>query len=348
MPLSNTEGMKYNAGSPQVCAQPYLQALAEGDISGHTPWAKIGYNGALVASTEADLWSATGVYTFPTAAAGMELLSSDNTQDIGTSIKAATCDAGGTTTTLIDADVDFEAATAVAAGDCVILDKSGTTPEWGYVTAVATHTLTIGNGFSSGGSCATARAYTVIDKSAYTGAQAVKIEYLDGSYATKNEIVVLNGTTVVATVNLDLFRINSFRVIATGTDNKPKGNLSLRHLSDTPVYSYISAGFTRARNSAYTVPVSKTLYVVQFTVGYAYSHNSTHYCRIYTRANAEQATGFSTGSIFYPYTEIVCSNNAQTVLLEIPTKLVAKTDIKVSALADYAGVATVALRGWIE
>jgi len=33
---------------------------------------------------------------------------------------------------------------------------------------------------------------------------------------------------------------------------------------------------------------------------------------------------------------------------EIPTKLREKTDIKISAIADYAGIADVALRGWIE
>lgn len=311
-------------------------------------WTKIGYNGALVASTEADVWSGTGVYTFPTVAAGLEMVSSDNAADIGTSIKAATCDVDGTTTTLLDADVDFLAATAVAVGDCVILDKSGAVPEWGYVTAVATHMLTVAGGFSKGGSCATARAYTVIDKSAYTGAQAVKIEYLDGSYAPKVEICVLNGTGVVTTVNLDLFRINSFRVIATGTGNKPAGNLSLRNLADTPIYSYITAGFTRARNAAYTVPAGKTLYINQWSAGYAYSHNSTHYARIYVRANLEFSTSFNTGNIFYPFAEVVCSNSDIMIPLHIPIKLPAKTDLKVAALGDYAGVVTTALRGWLD
>lgn len=345
-------GIKHVNNKPRISSMPYLYDIAEGNVSGHTSWSKIGFNGALVADTEADLWSATGVYTFPTAAAGMEVVSSDNTQDIGTVIKGAVnnsvqADAGGSTTTLVDADVDFGAATAVAAGDCVILDPYGTTPEWGYVTTVATNTLTCAGGFSSGGTGAS-RYYAVLDKSAKTGAHAVKIEYLTSAYATKTEIVALNGTTVIPTVNTDLFRIQSFRVIATGTGNKPVGNLSLRNLADTPVYSYISAGFTRARNSAYTVPAAKTLYISEFAVSYGYKTNTTHYCRIYTRANMEAATGFNTGNLFYPFTEIICSNNSQLVRLDIPTKLTQKTDIKVSALATYAGAASVALRGWLE
>ena len=85
----------------------------------------------------------------------------------------------------------------------------------------------------------------------------------------------------------------------------------MRATGDTPVYSYISAGFTRARNAAYTVPAGKTLYVTEFAVAYGYKTNTTHYCRIYTRANMEAATGFNTGSIFYPFTEVICSNNSQ-------------------------------------
>lgn len=347
---STYKGLIFHSGVPQICSQSYLQALAEGDITYptvHTPWSKIGFNGGITASTEADIWSATGAYVFPTSAAGMEFLSSDNTQDIGSVIFSGTS-SGGTTTSLIDATKNFTAGTPVAVGDCIILDKSGTTPEWGYVTAVTSNTeLAVAGGFSSGGTGST-RAYSILDKSAYTGAHAVKIEYLDGSYAQKSEIGILNGTTVIPTVNLDLFRINSFRIIATGTGSKPVGNLTLRNLADTPVYSYITAGFTRARNIMYTVPAGKTLYVTSGTFGYAYSHNSTHYARIYTRANIEPSTGFNTGSLFFPFSEFICSNNDVVREFECPTKLPAKTDLKVSVLADYAGIAQCTLRGWLE
>ena len=331
-----------------VPISPYYYRIADGIISGHTAWSKIGYNGGVAASTEADVWSATGTYVFPSSAAGMEVLSSDNTKDIGTSIFSGTS-SGGTTTSLIDATKNFNGGTAVAIGDCIILDKSGTTPEWGYVTAVTSNTeLAVAGGFSSGGTGST-RAYAVIDKSAYTGAQVVKIEYLDGNYTNnKSEIIILNGTTVIPTVNLDIFRINSFSMIASGTDNKPTGNLTIRNLADTPVYSYITAGFTIASNIQYTVPAGYTLFVTSGTFGYAYEHDSTHYARIYTRANREPSTGFLTGSIFYPYSDFLVSNYEVVREFELPTKLPAKTDIKVSVLASYAGVVDVALRGWLE
>ena len=346
-------GVKHVNNKPRVSAMSYLHDIAEGNVAGHTPWSKIGFNGALVADTEADLWSAGGTYVFPTVEQGLEVISSSASDDGTPVIKGdatgntVQADAGGTTTTLVDADVDFTAATAVAVGDCVLLDPHGASPEWGYVTAVATHTLTIAGGFSAGGSGAS-RYYAVVDASSSTGAQALKVEYLDDAYVAHTELVLTNGTAAVATVNTDYYRIQSFRVIAAGTGKKAAGNLTLRETDDAPVYSYISAGYTRARNSAYTVPAGKTLYVVQFVVGYGYKTNTTQYARIYTRANVESSSEFSTEAIFFPYTEVLCSNSSQLVTLEMPTKLNAKTDIKVSAIATYAGSASVALRGWLE
>lgn len=341
-------------GKQRVCVHPYGFEIAEGNVPGHEAWVKFGYNGALVAATEADVWSATGAFVFPPATEqGLEVVSSDNTQDIGTVIKGdatgdtVAADATGTTTILDDVSVDFTAATAVAAGDVVILDPHGTSPEWGYVTAVAATRLTVGGGFSSGGSAAS-RKYAVVDKSAYTAAQAVLINYLDADLVEHNEIVVLNGTTAVATVNTDYVRVNGFRVIAAGTDYKPKGNLSLREVDNSPVYSYITAGYNRARNSAFTVPAGKTLYVSEFTAGWAYQTNTTHWGRVFIRANVEPGTGFLTGSIFYTYGELLLSNGSQSVRLDTPLVFPAGTDVKCSAISTFAGAVTTVLRGWVE
>jgi hypothetical protein len=307
-------------------------------------------------ATDSDVWSLAGAYTFCTTAGKWEVVSSDNTQDIGTVIKGdATGDTytstGGSTTSITDTGHGasyFTDATAVAVGDVVILDPHGTTPEWGYVTAVAPQTLTVGGGFSSGGTGASRR-FAVVDKSAYTHAQVVKIEYLTSAFAEKSEIVVLNGATAVDTVNTDLYRVNSFRTIATGSSNAPKGYLTLRADGAAGNYSYITAGFTRARNSIYTVPAGKSLYVTHVSMAYATTGNANkEYARIYTRANAEPSTNFRTGSVFYPYTEVCVQNNTTAIDLAIPTKFTAGTDIKVSGIASASGVATSVLRGWLE
>lgn len=331
----------------------YGEAIAQGAYSNIAKWSKIGFTPTMT-TAQSDIWSKAGAYVFCTTAGKWEVLSDDAGDfDNGTALHTATCDAGGTKTTLIDDSEDFS---DVEVDDCVILDKSGTTPEWGYVTTVATHTLTLSGGFSSGGSCETARAYIVLDKDDADdyGAQAVKIEYLTNTYAEKSEIVILDGNTAVDTVNEDLYRVNSFRVIAVGraagTNGAAIGNLTLRADGAGTVYSYITKAFTRARNIMYTVPDGKTLWVSQVNVGYAWvdaAKAQNQYCRIWTRANREPSTGLLTKDLFYPYSGVLCAPGEVTVKLEEPTKLPGKTDIRVSGIATAVGVANVALRGYL-
>jgi hypothetical protein len=343
-------GVKHINNKPRVSSMPYLYDIAEGNVADHVRFTKIGYAPSMAANVNTDVWSYSGtqaVYLFPTAAQQMEVTSS-NAADTGTSIFSGTS-SGGSTTTLIDATKNFTAGTPVAIGDCVILDKSSTTPEYGFVTAVTSATtLTLAGGFSRGGT-GSGRAYTIIDESATAGGHAVEIIYLDGAYAEKREIVILNGTSVVATVNTDLFRINTFRIIMAGVNKIPTGNIFLRNLADTPVYSYITAGFNRARNAMYTVPAGKVLYVTDFNGGYATTGNANkEYARITTRANIDPTSGFMTDSIFYPFTDAVCQNTTINTILSIPTKLPAKTDIKLSVVASATGVVVTTIRGWIE
>jgi hypothetical protein len=184
------------------------------------------------------------------------------------------------------------------------------------------------------------------DDTGGTGALTVRIYYLDAAWAEKTEDVTMDGTNPVDTVATNILRVNGFRVITTGTALAAVGNISLRNTAGAITYSYITAGYTRARNSAYTVPAGKTLYVSSFTVSYGYATNQTHYCRLYTRAT--QNEGAYVPGIFYPFTEVICANTSQHVPLEIPTKLVAKVDLKVSGIATFSGIASVALRGWLE
>jgi hypothetical protein len=331
--------------------QTYYEQISEGNVEGHTPFTKIGYTPTMTMAIS-DIWAAAGAYVAPLVGAKWDVLGVSNA-DLGTVIFSGTS-TGGTTTSIIDTSKTFNAGTAAEVGDCVILDKSGTTPEWGYVTAVSATTLTIGGGFSSGGTKygTAGRAYAVLDKNSFgkTGAHAVKIEYLTTAFAQKSEIVIMNGAAAVDTINTDFYRVNSFRIIATGSVNASVGAVSLRLSGGAAtVYSYITAGFTRARNSVYTVPDGKTLYIHEITASYATTGNANkEYARLFTRVNIEPSTKFTTGSIFYAYTEVCAQNNTIVITLPIPIKLPSGADLKVSGIASAAGVATSVLRGWLE
>lgn len=69
------KGLMFHAEAPHICAQPYLQAMAEGDIAGHTPVFKVGVNPD-VDDTQEDIWEVGANYVFPTSAMGMEVVSS--------------------------------------------------------------------------------------------------------------------------------------------------------------------------------------------------------------------------------------------------------------------------------
>lgn len=59
-------------GKQRVSAMPYLYDIAEGNVTDHTPFYKLGYNGD-VGSTEEDIITAGGVYPWIAAGAGIAL-----------------------------------------------------------------------------------------------------------------------------------------------------------------------------------------------------------------------------------------------------------------------------------
>jgi hypothetical protein len=260
-------GMAFRDGAPQIVAQPYLQALAEGDIPGHVQWEKIGYTPTMT-TAESVLWSKAGAYVFP-AAGGIQM-------------------------------------------------------------AVASSSATD-------------------DLAAGAGCQQVTIGYLDANYAEQSETVTLNaanGTTRVNTVATNILRVNSFRVVRAGANGKPTGNISLTNTAGTVTYSYITAGYTRARNSNYCVPHGKKLYVVQANLGFGYSVNQTHYARLYIRAN--QNNGALVAGIFYPFAEVIAQGGTIPVSFESPLKFVEHVDVFVGGIATVSGIATSVMRGWVE
>ena len=348
--VSGLSNFKEVDGKPRFSSTPYGYDVGEGNIVGHTPFLKIGYN-PVVTDVEETIWSKGGTYAFLKGESTLQIVSDDNTQDIASQLFNSTS-TGGSTTTLEDSGVDFTAgANPVAVFDCVILDKSSATPEWGYVTAVATTTLTIAGGFSSGGT-GDARDYIVLNRTAYTGAQAVHIQYLDGDFVEHEEIVLLNGTTAVNTVNSDYYRVNHMDIIAAGTLAHCLGNLSLKDVGSAPVYAYITAGFTTARQSIYTVPAGKTLYLLSWKFAWCSPDEiKVQSARGIIRVNMDAFTSFNTNDLFFPYAEVMATNENVSIDSDVPFRVPEKMDITASAISTNAagsGPCTSALRGWLE
>lgn len=343
--------------------------ISKGLINGGEPFYKIGYNSGITTNEE-DIWVTGAAYAWPAAAARWRI-AGGNAGDLGTVIKgnaegaaqSIKCDATGSETILIDANVDFSAATAVAVGDIVLLDPKGSEPEFGYVTDItdaASGKLVIGGGFSGGGSCATARAYTIVDKSdaTGTGAQVIEIYYLNSSFEEKEILVCLNGGTAVAFANAagaaleDCYRLNGMRVVAVGTGGVAVAAIVLQlNAAPNTVYGSIAAGYTLCRDAFFTVPKDKNLFIQSANLSAA-TNNDTKIqtARVIVRATMEEYSGFRNNGIFHPFIEALISNGSENIPFQNPIRFTEGVDIKVSAqgLTGYTGPAACVLRGWME
>ena len=82
-------GIKHVSNKIRVSAMPYLYDIAEGNVAGHTPFYKLGYNGD-VGATEEDVITQGGVYPWIAAGAGvaLEVVSSSGSDTIdGTGVQ---------------------------------------------------------------------------------------------------------------------------------------------------------------------------------------------------------------------------------------------------------------------
>ena len=324
----------------------YLIGVAEGDVTNHTRFSKFGYTPSATVA-QSDIISQGGLYVFPTAATAMAVIGAAG-DDGSPAIYSGTDTGGGTAIKLVDTGKNFTTVPAVA-GDTVILEKAGASPEFGIVTSLTgTDTLNVAAGFSEGGS-ASGRTYDVVRKSLSAGAQAVEIHYLDTAYLEKREIVILNGAAEVG-VTATPFRINSMEVVAAGSTGAAAGAISLKAPTPaTAVYANITLGYSIARQAIYTVPAATTLLVNKFTGGFSLSAGlKWEYGRITLRANQAPEHDFLSGNIFYPHAELLANNSTIIVPFALPMKFIAKTDIRVSIAASDPGVAVCSLRGWLE
>jgi hypothetical protein len=73
-------GVRHVDNKPRVSAMPYAYDIAEGNIANHTAFEVFGYNGDIDVTAE-DVISQGGTYSFPSGAAGMQLISTSVEDD---------------------------------------------------------------------------------------------------------------------------------------------------------------------------------------------------------------------------------------------------------------------------
>jgi hypothetical protein len=193
------------------------------------------------------------------------------------------------------------------------------------------------------------------DAAAGSGVKTIRIYYLKNDYTEATVDVVLTGTTPLNTSVSDIFRINNVRVIDFGaatTAYQAAGNIDIRNkVSAAIIYSRIALNQTRARNSIYTVPHGKTLYITSFAAGVSKGGSASIGGIITLKATYDDKLSslLTAGLFFMPYAELNLIDQMYTREFHAPLKFTAHTDIKVSINASQAAtVVTSSIRGWLE
>ncbi len=107
------------------------------------------------------------------------------------------------------------------------------------------------------------------DDVAGTGALTVQIYGLDANWAEQTETVVLTGTTLADSVNTYI-RINRMVVRSAGSGGVNAGTISCAQKTTTAnVFAIMPIGYNQTMVAAYTIPLSKTGYLVGWYVGAA-------------------------------------------------------------------------------
>jgi hypothetical protein len=94
------------------------------------------------------------------------------------------------------------------------------------------------------------------DAAAGTGARTLLLTGLNASFVEITETVTMNGQTAVVVAGA-FMRINSAVVVTTGTGHTNAGTISIRDVSDSPVYAVIPIGAATLNQLHYTVPAGK-------------------------------------------------------------------------------------------
>ena len=165
---------------------------------------------------------------------------------------------------------------------------------------------------------------------------SITIVGLDANYAVISEILVLNGTTNVPTVNQYL-RINSISV-STGSATNPTGVVSLSTGGvvyaqiNTGVFNGVTSSLGRSQMAVFTVPAGYTFYGYRYGAYSSFNGNSANYTTY--RAITNSSAGVQQMIVQTPF------NTNYEVQRHYPFPYYEKTDLRFQ-IAPSAGTAAV-------
>ena len=195
---------------------------------------------------------------------------------------------------------------------------------FGYASAVSTTFVSVWENNAAYVFPTVASTMVVSSSSVSDTVVSVQIFGLDVNYNRITEVVALNGTTGVTTVN-SYFRINN--VITTiGT---AVGTITVKNVGGT-TYAQITIGSGKTNMSVYTVPAGYTAYLTQFDAFSSTSVTSGVFATF--RGLLTSSTGISNVVLQAPFL------NTYAVSRPYPTPILEKTDLQLQCKSSGAGL----------
>jgi hypothetical protein len=187
------------------------------------------------------------------------------------------------------------------------------------------------------------------DTVAGSGVQKVRVGYLDADYSSQSQILSMNGTTPVPLTDTTILRVNSIRATQVGVNGVAAGTITCRLVGGAAtIYRSIVAGFTRGRILTYTVPLGQTLYITSIAISSGHT-TAGKIVRWIGRATVDDTAPTVKINFFQPFFELHTMDSSFVRNFEMPIKIPATADLKMSAISQGAtSFCTCALRGWLE
>ncbi len=186
------------------------------------------------------------------------------------------------------------------------------------------------------------------DSSAGTGIRTIHLKYLDSSYVEHIEDITLNGVTPVLTTATNCFRVNTLHAVTTGSQGNAVGTITLRVAGGGTTYTQIAPTNARARNSVYTVPLGKTLYVQDALFSAAASSTGKKVRMTLHASMSPDGVVDTGGMMIFPFFEAMLVDSGIPYNKTSPLKFYEKTDIRVSVIGEAGAESTSEISGWLE
>ena len=195
---------------------------------------------------------------------------------------------------------------------------------FGFATAVSTSCVSVWENNAAYVVPTVASTMVVSSSSVSDTAVSIQIFGLDASYNRITEVVALNGTSNVTTVNT-YFRINNV-ITTAGT---AVGTVYVKNAGGT-TYAQIAIGNGKTNMSVYTVPAGYTAYLTQFDAFSSTSVTSGVFATF--RGLLTSSTGISNVVLQAPFL------NTYSITRPYPIPVLEKVDLQLQCKSSGAGL----------